>query len=191
MVDKKLNIKELCKYCFNVLDAKLNKSVKSPNFPEEFKNMKCPLFVTWKIEDDLRGCIGTFHSDDLEKILPKYTLISALEDTRFDPISSKELQLLNVSVSLLTDFEEAKDCYDWEVGKHGIKLFYKNYESTFLPEVASEQGWDQKTTLQYLLKKSGCKSNFDNVSKDLKIVRYQSQKDTITLKEYNDNKMKL
>lgn len=184
MVDKKLNIKDLCKYCFNVLDNKLNKNVKLLNFPQEFKEMKCPLFVTWKIEDELRGCIGTFSEDFLIKILPQYALISALEDTRFDPISVKELPLLNVSVSLLTDFEEAKDCYDWEVGIHGIKLFYKNYSSTFLPEVASEQGWDKKTTLQYLLKKSGSKANFDNVYKDIKIVRYQSQKDTTTYKEY-------
>jgi AMMECR1 domain-containing protein len=50
---------------------------------------------------------------------------------------------LSVNVSLLVEFEEAKDIYDWEVGKHGIiiKLNHKgrNYSGTYLPEVATEQ----------------------------------------------------
>ena len=66
---------------------------------------------------------------------------------------------MSCSVSLLTNFEEAKHALDWEVGKHGIEIEFehkkKSYGSTFLPEVAKEEGWDQKTTLQYLIRKSG------------------------------------
>lgn len=54
---------------------------------------------------------------------------------------------LSVNVSLLVNFEDAKDIYDWVVGTHGIiiKSHYKGgyYSGTFLPEVASEQGWNK------------------------------------------------
>jgi AMMECR1 domain-containing protein len=76
----------------------------------------------------------------LDKLLPKYTLISAFQDTRFDPIRKAELPKLNVAVSLLINFEEGKDALDWEVGKHGIIIDFevdgRDYNGTFLPEVA-------------------------------------------------------
>ena len=88
------NISILCKYCFHVLESSLNSKEPSVEFPKEFKGVNCPLFVTWKKgkDEDLRGCIGTFESSSLEQNLPKYALISALEDTRFRPISKKNYQ---------------------------------------------------------------------------------------------------
>jgi len=63
-----------------------------------------PIFVTWKIKDELRGCIGTFAPAQLSTILSKYALISALEDDRFDPVSLDEVKTLNVGVSFLVKF---------------------------------------------------------------------------------------
>lgn len=78
--------KEHCKYCFDVLIAKLaGKEI--PPYPSTLPDPKLPIFVTWKIKDDLRGCIGTFSPAQLSTILGKYALISALNDDRFDPIS--------------------------------------------------------------------------------------------------------
>jgi AMMECR1 domain-containing protein len=38
-----------------------------------------------------------------------------MKDSRFEPIKKDELTKLYCSVSLLTNFEEAKDYLDWEV----------------------------------------------------------------------------
>lgn len=92
----------------------------SPPYPNTLPNAKLPLFVTWKKDDDLRGCIGTFSPDDLNKNLGKYALIAAMNDNRFAPIKKNELAELSVAVSLLVNFQKGKKCYDWEVGKHGI-----------------------------------------------------------------------
>ena len=50
------------------------------------------------------------------------------------------------------------------MGKHGIEIDFtvkgREYGSTFLPEVAQEQGWDQVTTLEYLVDKSGYRGGF-------------------------------
>jgi hypothetical protein len=40
---------------------------------------------------------------------------SALRDERFPPIQAKEIPYLQVTVSLLTDYEVAKHYLDWEV----------------------------------------------------------------------------
>lgn len=51
-----------------------------------------------------------------------------MKDPRFDPMNMNEVsEKLSVNVSLLVNFEDGKDIYDWEVGKHGIiiKASYK------------------------------------------------------------------
>lgn len=67
-----------------------------------------------------------------------------MKDPRFDPISRDEMPRLQVSVSILTNFEEAANYLDWEIGKHGIRIEFEREKgfkgsATFLPEVASEQ----------------------------------------------------
>jgi len=77
-----------CKYCFDVLLAKLTKQ-DPPAWPAQLSNISVPLFVTWTKtkNEELRGCIGTFSQMELQTILPQYALISALQDDRFKPIS--------------------------------------------------------------------------------------------------------
>lgn len=50
--------------------------------------------------------LGTFAPKPIHQLLPKYILISALKDDRFDPISISEISSLKVCVSLLKDFEK-------------------------------------------------------------------------------------
>jgi len=56
---------------------------------------------------------------------------------------------------LLTDFEVIKDPYDWDVGIHGIEIEFKSkgrtYRGTYLPNVASEQGWNQQESINHLV----------------------------------------
>jgi uncharacterized protein (TIGR00296 family) len=126
----------------------------------------------------------------LEANLAKYALISAFKDDRFSPIQLKEVESLSVGVSLLTNFEEASNPYDWEVGKHGIEIDFefqgKSYGATFLPEVAEEESWDQKITLKELIRKAGYNGKVDNVFNFIKTTRYQSIKTYLNFKEYQE-----
>ena len=181
------DLKLLCVYVFDTLISHLTKK-KIPNcFPDSLKKKKFPLFVTWTTgkEKELRGCIGTFDSKNLEKNLKKFALTAALEDERFPPISEKEIKNLNCGISLLVNFEPAKDCYDWEIGKHGIDItFDKYYSATFLPEVAVEHKMDKKTTLQNLIEKAGYYGELEEVEKRIKLTRYQSIKLFMSYDEY-------
>lgn len=186
------DIRPLCVYCFDVLIRKLKSINEEIIFPEDYLKIKCPLFVTWKfgLNLELRGCIGTFESEYLTKNLEKYALISALEDDRFNPIKQDEIEDLHVEVSLLVKFENCKDIFDWEVGKHGIEIEFKpknrqrTLSATFLPEVAKEEEWDKETTLKNLVQKAGFYGNFDKVSDLIKAVRYQSISSTISYKDF-------
>lgn len=145
-----------------------------------------PLFVTWNtLEDDddaaLRGCIGTFEAQPLSVGLPEYAVIAALHDTRFPPISRRELPTLQAAVTLLTDFEPVDDPYDWEVGVHGIRLSFhergRRFGSTYLPDVAAEQGWTKDETLFSLTRKAGWMGGRSRWKElDLKVTRYQGKR---------------
>ena len=196
-MEENIDISPLCKYCFEVLESALsNKDIKKIPFPEEFKGKSFPLFVTWTLGKDkeLRGCIGTFEESKLEKQLGKYALISAFEDDRFEePINKSELKNLNCEVSLLIKFEKVEDVMDWEIGKHGIGIEFEDnkgnsFNSTFLPEVASDEGWDQRTTLKYLVQKAGYPGSLDKIIKNIRLTRYQSIKKTISYNQYKKMK---
>ncbi len=89
---------------------------------------------------------------------------------------------------MLSKFERIHDPLDWEVGKHGIEIEFKDqngkgpYRGTYLPHVASEQGWDQRETLQSLLQKAGYYGGSldDLAGRFVLIRRYQSIKRGIT-----------
>ena len=117
-------------------------------------------------------------------MLGEYALISSLDDDRFDPVTLDELPNLNVGISLLTNFTPIKNPLDWEVGRHGIEINFKakgrRYSSTFLPEVAAEENWDQRTTLEYLVDKAGFNEGFDKVAKEISARTYESIKFKMT-----------
>ncbi|KAL6820670.1 AMMECR1 domain-containing protein [Trichoderma camerunense] len=154
-----------------------------------------PLFVTWNTVDpddddvSLRGCIGTFESQPLSEGIHEYALISALQDTRFNPISKRELPTLQAAVTLLTDFEEADDTHDWEIGTHGIRISFldrgRRYGATYLPDVALEQGWTKDETLFSLIRKAGwmgSRSKWQDL--DVKVTRYQGKKVSLNYPEF-------
>jgi len=156
-----------------------------------------PLFVTWNTlededdEDDtsLRGCIGTFEPQRLDEGLQEYAIISAMEDHRFKPISRSELPRLQVAVTLLTDFEQVSDPYDWVVGVHGVRLSSTDkgmrYGSTYLPDVAKEQGWTREEALYSLTLKAGWRGSRSRWRDlDLKVTRYQGKKCSLSYAQF-------
>ncbi|ETS85822.1 hypothetical protein PFICI_03847 [Pestalotiopsis fici W106-1] len=154
-----------------------------------------PLFVTWNTvspksgNTNLRGCIGTFEAQELEDGISSYAITSAIHDMRFNPISKRELPSLEVAVTLLTDFEECDDAMDWELGTHGIRISFtergRRYGSTYLPDVAPEQGWDKEETIVSLLRKAGWVGKKDKWHElDLKVVRYQGKKEHLRYPEF-------
>ena len=181
---------EMCYFCFDVLHCYLN-NLQAPIAPASFIGSH-PLFVTWKVGKDkrLRGCIGTFEEVDLEKGLRQYAIISAMEDSRFNPIKLDEFPDLHVSVSLLCHFEDGADYADWVLGTHGIRIKFKSEggsmrSATYLPHVPTEAGWNKIQTIDSLLRKGGYKAPVTpEYRKSIKLVRYQSEMISVSYADY-------
>lgn len=180
--------KEMCFYCFDSLINHLDRagSPKKPNFT----NDPYPLFVTWTDKsDNLKGCIGTFSPTNLHKGLKEFAIESATNDTRFNPITKDEISNLKVAVSLLTNFEPAANYLDWEVGVNGIRIEFLSdrggrRSATYLPEVASEQGWSKEEAIDSLLKKGGAGRITQEMRDSISLTRYRSEKMKATFDDY-------
>lgn len=102
--------------------------------------------------------------------------------------------MLNVGLSLLVNFRDIDDPLAWQVGRHGVEIEFtvrgRRYSSTFLPEVAAEEGWDQQTTLEYLVDKAGYHRGLDSVMDKIKARTYESLKYKLTYAQYKEMKAK-
>ncbi|KAK6197052.1 AMMECR1 domain-containing protein [Scheffersomyces amazonensis] len=202
--------KALCCYAFETLSNKLfmtppsakvslSKYFQILNESASSLPTSAALFITWNQFGNLRGCIGTFHSQPIESGVKSYSVIAALQDHRFPPIEAREInETMSVSVTLLDNFVPIDSAEGWEIGLHGLKVSFEyeglHYSGTFLPSVAEEEKWDKVTTLYYLLKKS----DYGNVKMDnvlsfyrrgikqgwLQLTRYDGLKSSLDYDEY-------
>ena len=108
-------------------------------------------FVTLTNRGNLRGCIGTFVPDKpLGEMIIEMGQ-SAAQDPRFvyNPITPQELSQLAIEVSVLSPLEPTPEPEKLAVGTHGIYIIRGGRAGCFLPEVATDQGWDAATFLSY------------------------------------------
>ena len=114
------------------------------------------VFVTLTIQNRLRGCIGYIEGfKPLIEAVADNGRSAAVGDPRFDPLQIDELANLEIEISVLTPLREVPSFESIEVGKHGVLLGKGGRRAVFLPQVATEQGWDLNTTLTQLCLKAG------------------------------------
>jgi uncharacterized protein (TIGR00296 family) len=73
------------------------------------------------------------------------TLAAAFEDPRFPPVALRELASIRIHISLLTEPAPVKSYKDIRTGIGGIIVTHGWKKGVYLPEVASETGWDART----------------------------------------------
>jgi AmmeMemoRadiSam system protein B/AmmeMemoRadiSam system protein A len=130
------------------------KHEKQPQFEAESEhlNLKRGAFVTLTNAGRLRGCIGRFDAS-----LPLYEVVSymagaaATEDSRFayNPVTLNEMNQIKIKISILSPLQKIESIDEIEVGKHGIWITYEGRGGTYLPEVATEQGWSREELLSH------------------------------------------
>ncbi|CAH0476517.1 unnamed protein product [Peronospora belbahrii] len=139
--------------------------------------------------DSLARLIGTLAPTSLRN-LRDFTLKSALRDSRFAPIGPQELQRLHCTVSLLVDFQDVESYDDWEIGTHGIIIKFSDlrgneYNATYLPQVAREQGWTHVETVTSLMRKAGYRHSItEAMLKTVRVTRYRSSIHKLTYQQY-------
>jgi AmmeMemoRadiSam system protein B/AmmeMemoRadiSam system protein A len=113
-------------------------------------------FVTLTKNGQLRGCIGY-----VAPLKPLYIAVrdvaqmAALRDTRFRPVTAAELGDLQYEISVLSPLRRVADVQAIRLGVDGVLLHTSGNEGLFLPQVATEEGWDRATLLEQLCSKAG------------------------------------
>ena len=116
-------------------------------------NLKRGVFVTLTNKGMLRGCIGHFGQDlPIWQIAQQMAIAAATEDYRFayNPVTIKEMVQIDIKISILSDLVKVDSYKDIEVGKHGVWVKMGGRSGTYLPEVATEQGWNRTQMLESL-----------------------------------------
>jgi len=117
---------------------------------------KSGVFVTLKINGELRGCIGeVFAENPLAFAVQSTAVKSALEDPRFKPVTEGELPKLEYDISVLSPLRLMENTDEIVIGKHGLLLINGNYSGLLLPQVPVENEWNRQEFLAYLGLKAG------------------------------------
>lgn len=134
------------------------------DLPGDFLTWKRGIFVTLKKKGRLRGCIGQIIGHEpLGESIRHMALAAAFEDPRFPPLALNELKDLELHVSLLTEPRPVSSWEDIRPGTDGIIVSHGCRKGVYLPEVATETGWDARTFfVSCALEKAGIdKSDLD------------------------------
>jgi AmmeMemoRadiSam system protein B/AmmeMemoRadiSam system protein A len=122
------------------------------------ENLQQPrgVFVTLKKKGELRGCIGRIIGDEpLCKLVGAMAVQAAFNDRRFNPMTFDELNDTNIEISVLTPMKQVAGAADIVVGRDGVLLSKEGRSAVFLPQVATEQGWNREELLDNLCLKAG------------------------------------
>ena len=143
---------------------------------DEHLQKKAATFVTLKINDALRGCIGI-----LTPIRPLIEDVAhnahsaAFNDHRFSPLKPKELVHLSIHISVLNTptnitFDSEEDLIkQLQPGEDGIIIEENTSRATFLPSVWESIN-NKKEFLQHLKQKANLPKDY--WSDTIKVKRY-------------------
>ncbi len=103
----------------------------------------CGAFVTLTKWGRLRGCIGMMMSEKpLLNTVREMAVAAAVEDPRFPRVSLNEMEEVEIEISVLSPLKKIEDISEITLGEHGIYLVKGRSSGVYLPQVATEAGWD-------------------------------------------------
>jgi AmmeMemoRadiSam system protein B/AmmeMemoRadiSam system protein A len=161
----------------SILQALDRKPVSKISADEKNLLYKRGVFVTLTNHGQLRGCIGHFAQDyPLCEIVQQMAVAAATQDSRFyyDPITAEEMKEIDIKISILSPLKKIDSIDEIKIGKHGIWIRQGNRGGTYLPEVATELGWNKTEFLEHCcMEKAGLPRDAWKTGADIYI--YSSQ----------------
>jgi len=108
-------------------------------------------FVTLHRSGQLRGCIGSMiGKGPLYLTIRNMAIEAATGDPRFRPVTLDEMKKIDIEISVLSPLVKIEDPEIIEPGKHGVLVQSRLTSGVYLPQVATEQGWNREEFLNSL-----------------------------------------
>jgi len=134
------------------------------------------VFVTLRQEGELRGCIGSIVGrEPLCRGVMANALHAAFDDPRFPPLERKELEGVEIEISVMTPLQPAPDYRSIRLGTDGVVISDGPAQAVFLPQVATETGWTLDEFLGHLCLKAGLGRDAYRTSRTMKFFVFQAQ----------------
>lgn len=145
-------------------------SEKIPELDEDFKekfSFNSGVFVTLNNPIGLRGCIGyPLPNRELFSALEDASIAAAVEDPRFPPVKSEELDSISFEVTVLTPPEKIMVIEPNEylskikIGEDGLIVKNGFNSGLLLPQVPIEYNWNEQEFLEYTCEKAGLSKDY-------------------------------
>ncbi|MBN1196584.1 MAG: AmmeMemoRadiSam system protein B [Candidatus Aminicenantes bacterium] len=117
---------------------------------------KTGVFVTLRKGHALRGCIGSIvGTRPLFRGVMANARNAAFGDPRFTDLKASELKELTIEISVMTPLQPIRDYRSIRLGTDGVIIRKNGASAVYLPQVATETGWDLDTFLSSLCRKAG------------------------------------
>lgn len=149
------------------------KIVKPDNLPKEMTKNKAGVFVSLKMDGQLRGCIGTIQAttDSIADEIIQNAISAGLEDPRFNPVTKKELNKIEYSVDVLKEAEPIKYMSELDTEKYGVIVKKGIKRGLLLPNLEGINTPEEQVSIA--LKKAGINPDEDYTMERFEVVRHK------------------
>lgn len=174
-IDSKKSRSPYVNLAYDSLEHFLNREdyIEVPDdLPEAMLKEKRGVFVTYKMDGELRGCVGTIlpTTDSIAKEIIRNSVEAGTRDPRFNPINLEELPFLDLSVDELME-PERSTFEQLDPENYGVIVKTSSKSGLLLPDL---EGVDtSQEQLSIALKKAGIRPDEDYNIERFKVVRHR------------------
>jgi hypothetical protein len=139
---------------------------------DQLLNQKKGCFVTLhKLNDELRGCIGTIEpfEKNLALEIRNNAISASSRDTRFEPLREYELDAIYVTVDVLSPLEKIKSLEELNPKKYGVVISQGYRKGVLLPDLEGIE--DVENQIRIAKMKAGIYND-----KEIDIFRFSSKR---------------
>jgi AmmeMemoRadiSam system protein A len=125
-------------------------TIKPPeSVDKKYMNNKAGVFVSLKIDNHLRGCIGTFMpvTENIAEEVIRNAILAATGDPRFPPVSEHELPVIQYSIDILSPPEKISDISELDHKKYGIIVVSDYKKGLLLPDLEGVNSVEEQITI--------------------------------------------
>lgn len=141
--------------------------------PEELINKKAGVFVSLKLDGQLRGCIGTITptTECIADEIIRNAVSAGVRDPRFLPVEEQELENLVYSVDVLGEAEVVDSISELDPKRYGVIVSSRGRRALLLPNLEGIDTSEEQVNIA--LRKGGILPNEKYELARFEVVRYE------------------
>lgn len=146
---------------------------KADNLNPELLNNKAGVFVSLRLDGQLRGCIGTIEpvTESIADEIIQNAISAGTEDPRFYPVTEKELPRISYSVDVLGKTEPIVSRDDLDPKRYGVIVSKGKRSGLLLPNLEGIDTAEEQVSIA--LKKAGIGLNENYTMERFEVIRHK------------------